>query len=97
MINKKVILLGKYGVGKTSLIKQYVYQQFSEAYLTTIGVKIDKKIVLVNNNTVNLLIWDIAGESEQVKVPHTYKMGAHAIIYVLTLPGQLAMSIYQMN
>ena len=82
MISKKVILLGKYGVGKTSLIRQYVYSQFSEEYLTTIGVKIDKKILEINGVTINLLIWDIAGESAQVKVPATYKMGAHAIIYV---------------
>ncbi len=85
MLSKKVILLGKYGVGKTSLIRQYVYQKFSEQYLTTIGVKIDKKEVQVQEKSVNLLIWDIAGEDSQTKVPPTYKLGAHAVVYVFDL------------
>ena len=42
-ISKKVILVGHFGVGKTSLIRQFVHQKFSDEYLTTIGVKIDKK------------------------------------------------------
>ncbi|MEM1137803.1 MAG: Rab family GTPase [Bacteroidota bacterium] len=85
MISKKVILLGKYGVGKSSLIRQFVHRKFSEIYKTTIGVNIDKKIVNINSTVVNLLIWDLAGESEQVKVPTTYKLGTHAVIYVFDL------------
>ncbi|NQY19009.1 Rab family GTPase, partial [Alteromonas sp.] len=45
MIQKKVCILGPTGVGKTSLIKQFVEGIFSEKYKTTIGVKIDKKQV----------------------------------------------------
>ena len=85
MTSKKIILLGKYGVGKTSLIKQFVYEKFSDNYLTTIGVHIDKKEVVVNNKEINLLIWDIAGESNQNKVPASYKLGSHAAIYVFDL------------
>ncbi|UZR95424.1 Rab family GTPase [Chondrinema litorale] len=85
MASKKIILLGKYGVGKTSLIRQFVYNKFSDQYLTTIGVKIDKKVVSLDNKEVNLLIWDIAGESDQKKVPASYKLGSHAAIYVFDL------------
>ena len=45
MIQKKICLLGAFSVGKTSLIQQYVNSIFDEKYLTTIGVKVDKKVV----------------------------------------------------
>lgn len=84
-MNKKVILIGHYGVGKTSLVKRFVHSMFSEEYITTIGVKIDKKTVTVNGTSVNLLIWDIAGESSQQKVPQSYRLGAHGALYVFDL------------
>ncbi|MBX2842876.1 MAG: GTP-binding protein [Flammeovirgaceae bacterium] len=85
MISKKVVLIGKYGVGKTSLIQQFVHQRFSEKYLTTIGVKIDKKTVNINGTELNMLIWDIAGESTNTKIPKSYHLGAHGAIYVFDL------------
>ena len=85
MITKKVILLGRYGVGKTSLIRQFVHQQFSEQYLTTIGVKIDKKVIEVNGATMTMIIWDIAGEDKMQKVPASYKLGSHGVLYVVDL------------
>ena len=84
-MNKKVILVGHFGVGKTSLVQQFVHSKFSEAYLTTIGVKIDKKEVDVDGLKVNLLIWDIAGETAQSKVPKSYQLGAHGVLYVFDL------------
>lgn len=81
-IKKKIILTGNFGVGKTSLFHQFIYSQFSEKYLTTIGVKVDKKTVLINGREVVLMIWDIAGEITQDKIPRSYFLGASAIIYV---------------
>ena len=43
MLQKKICLLGAFGVGKTSLVRRFVDTIFSDAYLTTVGVKIDKK------------------------------------------------------
>ncbi len=82
MINKKVILVGHFGVGKTSLVRQFVHQKFTDNYLTTIGVKIDKKLVKVDGHEVNIVLWDIAGEDAMKKIPASYKLGAHGIIYV---------------
>lgn len=90
--SKKVILLGNFGVGKTSLVRQYVFHKFSDDYMTTIGVRIDKKVVAVNNSEVSLIIWDIAGESTHQKIPDSYKLGAHGIIYVIDV---LRPSTYQ--
>ena len=85
MISKKVILTGSFGVGKTSLFNQFIHQKFSDKYLTTIGVKVNKKTVTVNNEAVSLLIWDIAGEVSPDKVPNTYFLGASGILYVCLL------------
>lgn len=84
-ISKKVILVGHFGVGKTSLIRQFVHQKFSDEYLTTIGVKIDKKELQVDGMDVTLIIWDIAGETEQNKVPASYQLGAHGVLYVFDI------------
>ncbi|MCU0439259.1 MAG: GTP-binding protein [Raineya sp.] len=84
-LSKKVILIGNFGVGKTSLTRQFVYQKFSDEYLTTLGVKIDKKVVEVGNDLVNLMIWDIAGEVSQTRVNTSYYLGSNGIIYVFDL------------
>ncbi|HET7777303.1 MAG TPA: EutP/PduV family microcompartment system protein, partial [Rudaea sp.] len=64
MLQKKICLLGAFGVGKTSLTQRFVSSIFSDKYLTTVGVKIDKKAVDVGATPVSLVIWDIAGEDE---------------------------------
>ncbi len=85
MINKKVIITGSFGVGKTSLFNQFIYKRFSDKYLTTIGVKVNKKVIEVEGKELSILLWDIAGEVSQDKVPNTYFLGAKGIIYVFDL------------
>lgn len=85
MISKKVILTGSFGVGKTSLFNQFIYNKFSDKYLTTIGVKVNKKVIEVNGRELSILLWDIAGEVAQDKVPVTYFLGASGLIYVFDL------------
>ncbi|MEQ9440379.1 MAG: Rab family GTPase [Cyclobacteriaceae bacterium] len=84
-ISKKVILLGHYGVGKSSLTRRFVHRKFSEQYSTTIGVTIEKKVVQLEEHQVSMIVWDIAGESSHTKVPQSYKLGAHGIVYVIDL------------
>ncbi len=88
-LSKKVILIGNFGVGKTSLTNAFVHKRFSEDYLTTLGVKIDKKTIEIlaqnddeEDTQLTLLIWDIAGEVAQEKVNKAYYLGSHGIIYV---------------
>ncbi len=83
MIKKKVIMLGSFAVGKTSLVQQYVNSMFSEKYQTTIGVKIDRKTVVVGQQEVNLLLWDIHGEDEYQKVKPAYLMGSSGCFVVI--------------
>lgn len=82
MIKKKVCLLGAFAVGKTSLVQQYVNSVFSEKYLTTLGVKIDKKIIKHEDTDVNLMLWDLAGEDEFMSVKMSYLRGSAGFLLV---------------
>ena len=83
MINKKVCLIGASAVGKTSLIRQFVDGIFSDKYLTTIGVKIDKKKVITPKGDVQFLVWDIEGTDKFCGFNARYLNGACAYVVVL--------------
>ena len=85
MIAKKVLLVGNFGVGKTSLIRRFVLNEFSEEYISTIGVRVSSKIIQIENEQIKLLIWDVAGTSDDEKVPKAYFLGASAAMYVFDL------------
>jgi small GTP-binding protein len=85
MISKKIILTGSFGVGKTSLFNKFIYNKFDDKYLTTIGVKVNKKSIEIEGEEVSLLLWDIAGEVSQDKIPNSYFLGSSGIIYVFDL------------
>ncbi|MEE9406575.1 MAG: Rab family GTPase [Polaribacter sp.] len=82
MIAKKVLLVGNFGVGKTSLIRRFVLNEFSEDYISTIGVRVSKKVVDYNNQQIKLMIWDVAGTSGNEKIPKAYFLGANAAMFV---------------
>ena len=82
MIKKKICMVGMYGVGKTSLVRRYVQSMFDDRYLTTIGVKIDKKDIAAGGTTVSLAIWDMAGEDEMAQVRVSHLRGASGYILV---------------
>ena len=85
MIQKKICMLGGFGVGKTSLVSRFVHSIFSEKYLTTLGVKIDKKSVEVGSEHVDLILWDIHGEDDLQKINMSYVRGAAG--YLLVIDG----------
>jgi small GTP-binding protein len=85
MLQKKICMLGGFSVGKTSLVKRYVQSVFSETYLTTVGVKIDKKAVDLTDRIVNLILWDLAGEDDINSLRMTNLRGAAG--YVLVADG----------
>lgn len=82
MIRKKILLLGDFSVGKTSLVRRYVDDAFDDKYLTTIGVKISKKLLTVNGVECELLIWDVEGSTPSKKISLGYYRGASGAIFV---------------
>lgn len=91
-MRKKIVIVGHFGVGKTSLTKQFVSSIFSEKYLTTIGVNIEKKTIDTSKGSVNLILWDIAGEEELDTIKTSYLKGAHAYILVTDLTREITYS-----
>ena len=85
MLQKKICMLGSFAVGKTSLVSRFVRSIYSEKYHTTVGVKIDKKQVQVDDKQVNLILWDLYGEDEFQKVHMSYLRGAAG--YLLVVDG----------
>ncbi len=83
MLKKKICLMGAFCVGKTSLVGRYVHSMFSERYLTTVGVKVDKKMMRVDDEDVSLLIWDLSGEDDVQETRMSYARGSSGILLVV--------------
>jgi small GTP-binding protein len=82
MLHNKICMLGGSGVGKTSLVSRFVNSIFSDAYLTTVGVKIDKKTVSIEGGETTLMLWDIYGQDEFQTVRDSYLRGASGYLLV---------------
>lgn len=83
MIQKKVCMLGSFAVGKTSLVRRFVEGRYDDRYLTTVGVKIDRRDVDVDGREVRLVLWDIHGEDDLQKVRSSYLRGAAGCLLVV--------------
>ncbi len=80
---KKICMVGAFGVGKTSLVRRFVHSRFSEAYHGTVGVKVDRKTVELEGAPVNLILWDLAGRDEVEDVPTSYLRGSAGLFFVI--------------
>lgn len=83
MIQKKICMLGGFAVGKTSLVRRFVSNVFSDQYQTTIGVTVEKKCVTVDNQELVLVLWDLYGEDEFQHVRDSYLRGSSGYIVVM--------------
>ena len=83
MIQKKVCMVGFFATGKTSLVRRFVHAKFSDRYLTTVGVKVDRKEVTLEGTVVNLLLWDLEGRDGTQDLQTSYLRGSSGIIYVV--------------
>ena len=93
-ITSKVCVVGDFAVGKTSVTERFVNNHFSDAYLSTVGVKIDTTEMELPKLGVShkLVIWDVAGSDEFGPTEFAYLRGANGYVYVAdgTRPETLA-------
>eukprot|EP00730_Choanoeca_flexa_P002673 TRINITY_DN11126_c0_g2_i2.p1 TRINITY_DN11126_c0_g2~~TRINITY_DN11126_c0_g2_i2.p1 ORF type:complete len:206 (+),score=40.30 TRINITY_DN11126_c0_g2_i2:1100-1717(+) len=84
----KVIILGDSGVGKTSLMNQYVTKKFSNQYKATIGADFLTKEVAVDDRLVTMQIWDTAGQERFQSLGVAFYRGADCCVLVfdVTVP-----------
>lgn len=76
----KVIILGDSGVGKTSLMQQFVNNKFSYQYKATIGADFLTKDLTIDNKTVSLQIWDTAGQERFQSLGVAFYRGADCCV-----------------
>jgi len=94
-ISKKVCMLGEFAVGKTSLVKRFIFARFDDRYMSTIGVKVSRKSLVIPREgaviDLNMMLWDLAGSEEFSHVRASYLRGAAGAILVcdLTRPETL--------
>ena len=81
--SRKIVILGHFGVGKTSLIRRFVEDTFSDNYTVTIGVHITKKVVEFDvGDSISLILWDLEGTDDILTIRDSYLLGTHGAVFV---------------
>ncbi len=93
MIQKKVCMLGTFAVGKTSLVRRFVESIYSDKYHTTVGVKVDKKVLQLGEKELTLVLWDIEGTESEHELRKSYLRGASG--YLLVADGTRQDTLYK--
>jgi len=79
----KIIVIGDYSVGKTSLVGCFLQQEFDYTYKATIGVDFNTRIMRIYPNViVRFQLWDLAGQERFQSISKSYYREAHAVIIV---------------
>jgi len=81
----KLCLLGDGAVGKTSLVRRYVFDVFDDKYLMSFGTKVSKKTINVQGSEIDLMIWDILGQKSHESLHEAYYRGAAGAFAVCDL------------
>jgi len=85
-IKRKILLLGDGAVGKTSLIRRFVVDKFSDDYITTIGTKVTKKDMRIESpgraTDLTFMIWDVLGQKGYKNIQESSFQGAKGALLV---------------
>ena len=85
MFQRKIVLLGDPGVGKTSLVRRYIFDSFQKDYMTTLGLNFYVRTFEYPDTHVKLMIWDIAGQKSRRKIGLRYLEGASGALLAYDL------------
>ncbi len=81
----KIVLIGDTSVGKSCLLTRFADDQFTENYVTTIGVDFRFKTMIVMDKIIKVQVWDTAGQERYRSITNTYYRGAKGILIVFDL------------
>ncbi len=81
----KIIAIGEPFVGKTALVQRYATNTFKDNYITTLGMNLVTKSIQLDNNSIELAVWDIGGQPNFSSIIPSYYMGAIGAILVFDL------------
>jgi len=82
LIKRKICMVGAFAVGKTSMVRRFVESIFSEQYLSTVKVTIEKKTIRRGEDEFVLMLWDMAGEDAFQSLQMSYLAGAAGYLLV---------------
>ena len=89
ILNIKLLTLGESGVGKTTLILNYINPNikinYLEKYNPTIGVDYQKKVITIDNKNIDIEIWDTAGQERFKNITSHYYSGADGILLLFDI------------
>ena len=96
-ITLKLILAGAGGVGKTSLVKRYVIEQFVQAYQKTLGVELFTREIMIGDTKVVLNVHDLAGQERFAKFRRIYLKSAQLGLLVFDLTNSKSLVDLERN
>ncbi len=92
-VQRKICLVGSFAVGKTSLVRRCVEGRFDDKYLSTIGVKISRTVVSLDETTVKLILWDLAGGDDVLRNNDNYLRGLSGAVIVCDLTRRETLAV----
>lgn len=84
----KAVLIGDGAVGKTSMKRNYLGEEFIEGHIATIGVDLATKKIIFQKDIVKFILWDLAGQPSFEKVRGHYYQGSTGIILVYAVDNR---------
>ena len=84
----KIVLIGDTSVGKSCLLTRFADDQFTDNYVTTIGVDFRFKTMIVMDKIVKVQVWDTAGQERYRSITNAYYRGAEGILIVFDLTNK---------
>ncbi|KAK9529482.1 hypothetical protein VZT92_013571 [Zoarces viviparus] len=91
-VTLKIILIGSSGVGKSSFMNRYVNHRFTNMYRATVGTDFLSKTLQIDEDTVNLQLWDTAGTERFQSLGTPLYRGAHCCMLVFDVTSTASFS-----
>ncbi len=76
----KIVLVGDYGVGKSTSIHRFIEDKFRANYVPTLGVQISKKSFEIDGHSIEMMIWDLAGQDRYLMIRQRFYEDTQGIL-----------------